>query len=182
MVGVLTKGLCSPKFSFSSILRALQKKYATGRPDQKDLNENLAATQGLAHMIIECNRLFEVQAPGVGMIGSDRMYTVYTRSLTSCFYTSVRSLMRWLHSHVIHTWRLTCTHPQLASCANKWKTMMERTKHIWREDFRMCLKRPEKSPSTGCHAAALITQSFTIRRLVFSFVNVTYIIIRKFQL
>lgn len=41
----------------------MQKKYATGRPDQKDLNENLAATQGLAHMIIECNRLFEVQEP-----------------------------------------------------------------------------------------------------------------------
>uniref|UniRef100_A0AAQ5WVU1 StAR-related lipid transfer protein 13 n=1 Tax=Amphiprion ocellaris TaxID=80972 RepID=A0AAQ5WVU1_AMPOC len=43
--------------------RAMQKKYATGRPDQKDLNENLAATQGLAHMIMECNRLFEVQEP-----------------------------------------------------------------------------------------------------------------------
>uniref|UniRef100_A0A8C5EID9 StAR-related lipid transfer protein 13-like n=1 Tax=Gouania willdenowi TaxID=441366 RepID=A0A8C5EID9_GOUWI len=43
--------------------RAMQKKYATGRPDQKDLNENLAATQGLAHMIIECNRLFEVRIP-----------------------------------------------------------------------------------------------------------------------
>ncbi|XP_063807860.1 stAR-related lipid transfer protein 13 isoform X2 [Pseudophryne corroboree] len=40
--------------------RAIQKKYATGKPDQKDLNENLAATQGLAHMIIECNKLFEV--------------------------------------------------------------------------------------------------------------------------
>lgn len=39
----------------------MQKKYATGRPDQKDLNENLAATQGLAHMIMECNRLFEVE-------------------------------------------------------------------------------------------------------------------------
>ncbi|XP_051963188.1 stAR-related lipid transfer protein 13-like isoform X2 [Xyrauchen texanus] len=38
----------------------MQKKYATGRPDQKDLNENLAATQGLAHMITECNRLFEI--------------------------------------------------------------------------------------------------------------------------
>uniref|UniRef100_A0A8D0CKA9 StAR-related lipid transfer protein 13 n=1 Tax=Scleropages formosus TaxID=113540 RepID=A0A8D0CKA9_SCLFO len=35
-------------------------KYATGRPDQKDLKENLAATQGLAHMITECNRLFEI--------------------------------------------------------------------------------------------------------------------------
>ncbi|XP_072260353.1 stAR-related lipid transfer protein 13 isoform X2 [Pyxicephalus adspersus] len=40
--------------------RSIQKKYATGKPDQKDLNENLAATQGLAHMIVECNRLFEV--------------------------------------------------------------------------------------------------------------------------
>ncbi|XP_054649809.1 stAR-related lipid transfer protein 13 isoform X2 [Dunckerocampus dactyliophorus] len=40
--------------------RAMQKKYASGRPDQKDLNENLAATQGLAHMIMECNRLFEI--------------------------------------------------------------------------------------------------------------------------
>uniref|UniRef100_A0A8C6WKE6 StAR-related lipid transfer protein 13 n=1 Tax=Neogobius melanostomus TaxID=47308 RepID=A0A8C6WKE6_9GOBI len=40
--------------------RAMQKKYSTGRPDQKDLNENLAATQGLAHMITECNRLFEI--------------------------------------------------------------------------------------------------------------------------
>lgn len=42
--------------------RVIQKKYATGKPDQKDLNENLAAAQGLAHMITECNRLFEVRS------------------------------------------------------------------------------------------------------------------------
>ncbi|XP_053772825.1 stAR-related lipid transfer protein 13 isoform X3 [Desmodus rotundus] len=40
--------------------RVIQKKYATGKPDQKDLSENLAAAQGLAHMIAECDRLFEV--------------------------------------------------------------------------------------------------------------------------
>uniref|UniRef100_A0A8C6SJV3 StAR-related lipid transfer (START) domain containing 13a n=1 Tax=Neogobius melanostomus TaxID=47308 RepID=A0A8C6SJV3_9GOBI len=40
--------------------RSIQRKYTTGRPDQKDLNENLAATQGLAHMIAECHRLFQV--------------------------------------------------------------------------------------------------------------------------
>ncbi|KAL0994857.1 hypothetical protein UPYG_G00128170 [Umbra pygmaea] len=40
--------------------RSIQKKYTTGRPDQKDLSENLAATQGLAHMITECQRLFEI--------------------------------------------------------------------------------------------------------------------------
>uniref|UniRef100_A0A3P8ZL03 StAR-related lipid transfer protein 13 n=1 Tax=Esox lucius TaxID=8010 RepID=A0A3P8ZL03_ESOLU len=51
-LNILKKDNLSPK--------AMQRKYATGRPDQKDLNENLAATQGLAHMIIECNRLFEI--------------------------------------------------------------------------------------------------------------------------
>ncbi|ELK23228.1 StAR-related lipid transfer protein 13, partial [Myotis davidii] len=40
--------------------RVIQKKYATGKPDQKDLSENLAASQGLSHMIMECDRLFEV--------------------------------------------------------------------------------------------------------------------------
>lgn len=41
--------------------RSIQRKYTTGRPDQKDLSENLAATQGLAHMITECQRLFQVR-------------------------------------------------------------------------------------------------------------------------
>ncbi|XP_015670721.1 stAR-related lipid transfer protein 13 isoform X1 [Protobothrops mucrosquamatus] len=40
--------------------RVIQKKYTTGKPDEKDLSENLAATQGLAHMITECDRLFEI--------------------------------------------------------------------------------------------------------------------------
>ncbi|KAM9846955.1 stAR-related lipid transfer protein 13-like [Aulostomus maculatus] len=40
--------------------RSIQRKYTTGRPDQKDLNENLAATQGLAHMITECQCLFQI--------------------------------------------------------------------------------------------------------------------------
>ncbi|XP_032446752.1 stAR-related lipid transfer protein 13 isoform X1 [Xiphophorus hellerii] len=51
-LNIMRKDNLSPK--------AMQKKYATGRPDQKDLNENLAATQGLAHMIMECNHLFEI--------------------------------------------------------------------------------------------------------------------------
>lgn len=42
-------------------LRSIQRKYTTGRPDQKDLSENLAATQGLAHMIAECQHLFQVR-------------------------------------------------------------------------------------------------------------------------
>ncbi|XP_042305810.1 rho GTPase-activating protein 7-like isoform X3 [Sceloporus undulatus] len=44
----------------SSSSRSSQRKYSTGKPDQKDLSENLAATQGLAHMIMECHRLFQI--------------------------------------------------------------------------------------------------------------------------
>ncbi|NXW53584.1 RHG07 protein, partial [Eurystomus gularis] len=44
----------------SSSTRSSQRKCSLGKPDQRDLSENLAATQGLAHMIMECNRLFQV--------------------------------------------------------------------------------------------------------------------------
>ncbi|XP_075712530.1 rho GTPase-activating protein 7-like [Rhinoderma darwinii] len=44
----------------SSSTRSSQRKYSLGKPDQKDLSENLAATQGLAHMIADCSRLFQV--------------------------------------------------------------------------------------------------------------------------
>ncbi|CAL8265963.1 unnamed protein product [Merluccius merluccius] len=40
--------------------RSIQRKYTTGRPEQKDLSENLAATEGLAHMITESTNLFQV--------------------------------------------------------------------------------------------------------------------------
>ncbi|NXE26422.1 STA13 protein, partial [Ardeotis kori] len=40
--------------------RAMHKRGTTGKPDQKDLNENMAATQGLSHMITDCKKLFQV--------------------------------------------------------------------------------------------------------------------------
>uniref|UniRef100_A0A8C3JYU6 Rho-GAP domain-containing protein n=1 Tax=Calidris pygmaea TaxID=425635 RepID=A0A8C3JYU6_9CHAR len=43
----------------SSSSSTSQRKCSLGKPDQRELNENLAATQGLAHMIMECNRLFQ---------------------------------------------------------------------------------------------------------------------------
>ncbi|XP_064315011.1 rho GTPase-activating protein 7-like isoform X2 [Phalacrocorax carbo] len=46
--------------SSSSSTRASQRKCSLGKPDQRELSENLAATQGLAHMIMECNRLFQL--------------------------------------------------------------------------------------------------------------------------
>lgn len=51
--------LLSLPFPFPSP-RSSQRKCSLGKPDQRELNENLAATQGLAHMIMECNRLFQV--------------------------------------------------------------------------------------------------------------------------
>ncbi|NWS65524.1 RHG07 protein, partial [Crotophaga sulcirostris] len=43
----------------SSSSSTSQRKCSLGKPDQRELSENLAATQGLAHMITECNRLFQ---------------------------------------------------------------------------------------------------------------------------
>uniref|UniRef100_A0A672V208 Rho-GAP domain-containing protein n=1 Tax=Strigops habroptila TaxID=2489341 RepID=A0A672V208_STRHB len=45
----------------SSSSSTSQRKCSLGKPDQRELSENLAATQGLAHMIMECNRLFQVR-------------------------------------------------------------------------------------------------------------------------
>ncbi|XP_054634600.1 rho GTPase-activating protein 7 isoform X2 [Dunckerocampus dactyliophorus] len=42
----------------SSSPRVMNRKPTLGKPDQRDLNENLAATHGLAHMIQECRKLF----------------------------------------------------------------------------------------------------------------------------
>ncbi|CAL8273772.1 unnamed protein product [Gadus morhua 'NCC'] len=44
----------------SSSPRVMNRKPTLGKPDQRDLNENLAATHGLAHMIQECRKLFRV--------------------------------------------------------------------------------------------------------------------------
>lgn len=45
--------------------RVMNRKQTLGKPDQRDLNENLAATHGLAHMIQECRKLFRVSTcPG----------------------------------------------------------------------------------------------------------------------
>nr|NXO03350.1 STA13 protein [Rhinopomastus cyanomelas] len=40
--------------------RAIHKRGTSGKPDQKDLSENMAATQGLSHMITDCKKLFQV--------------------------------------------------------------------------------------------------------------------------
>ncbi|KAM6985956.1 stAR-related lipid transfer protein 13 [Aplochiton taeniatus] len=64
-VNILKSEMLSP--------RSIQRKYACGRPDQKDLSENLAATQGLAHMITECHALFQVPEEMVAQSRSSYM-------------------------------------------------------------------------------------------------------------
>ncbi|KAM6940538.1 rho GTPase-activating protein 7 [Xenentodon cancila] len=44
----------------SSSPRVMNRKQTLGKPDQRDLSENLAATHGLAHMIQECRKLFRI--------------------------------------------------------------------------------------------------------------------------
>ncbi|XP_072241190.1 rho GTPase-activating protein 7 isoform X2 [Leuresthes tenuis] len=44
----------------SSSPRVMNRKQMLGKPDQRDLNENRAATHGLAHMIQECRKLFRI--------------------------------------------------------------------------------------------------------------------------
>uniref|UniRef100_A0A3Q2PPF3 Si:dkeyp-23e4.3 n=1 Tax=Fundulus heteroclitus TaxID=8078 RepID=A0A3Q2PPF3_FUNHE len=44
----------------SNAARSSHRKHSLGRPDQRDLSENLAATQGLATMITEAQRLFQL--------------------------------------------------------------------------------------------------------------------------
>ncbi|MGH0142959.1 UNVERIFIED_CONTAM: hypothetical protein FKN15_076964 [Acipenser sinensis] len=39
--------------------RSNQRKHSLGMPDQRDLSENLAASQGLAHMVAESSQLFQ---------------------------------------------------------------------------------------------------------------------------
>ncbi|XP_074528528.1 rho GTPase-activating protein 7 isoform X2 [Halichoeres trimaculatus] len=51
--------------------RSSHRKYSLGRPDQRDLSENLAATQGLANMITEAQKLFQLPEfwPGFSAAG-----------------------------------------------------------------------------------------------------------------
>ncbi|XP_035290278.1 rho GTPase-activating protein 7 isoform X2 [Anguilla anguilla] len=44
----------------STTSRSSHRKHSLGRPDQRDLSENLAATQGLAHLVAESAHLFQV--------------------------------------------------------------------------------------------------------------------------
>ncbi|XP_053321327.1 rho GTPase-activating protein 7-like isoform X2 [Spea bombifrons] len=73
----------------SSSSRSSQRKYSLGKPDQKDLSENLAATQGLAHMIAECSRLFQLPeycrdlCPGFGQTSQTETVSTVNASTTS---------------------------------------------------------------------------------------------------
>ncbi|MFT7811024.1 stAR-related lipid transfer protein 8 isoform X1 [Arapaima gigas] len=52
--------------------RLMQKRGGMGKPEQKDLNDNMAATEGLGHMIVECKKLFQI--PQDMMLQSQNSY------------------------------------------------------------------------------------------------------------
>lgn len=71
------KQLTEP-FSFLPHSKLSHRKYSLGRPDQRDLSENLAATQGLAHMISEAPRLFQVPADWAPAVDSAQKQNVFS--------------------------------------------------------------------------------------------------------
>ncbi|XP_070615732.1 stAR-related lipid transfer protein 8 isoform X2 [Erythrolamprus reginae] len=50
--------------------RSIHRRGTVGKPDQKDLNENMAATQGLSHMIANCKKLFQIPQDMILQLGS----------------------------------------------------------------------------------------------------------------
>ncbi|XP_042682536.1 rho GTPase-activating protein 7-like isoform X2 [Centrocercus urophasianus] len=70
--------------SSSSSTRSSQRKCSLGKPDQKELSDNLAATQGLAHMITECNRLFQIEPEK--SLTSSAATSVQPYQFTNTFY------------------------------------------------------------------------------------------------
>ncbi|KTG36130.1 hypothetical protein cypCar_00002529 [Cyprinus carpio] len=54
----VTASVGENQMTCTNLAVVINRKNALGKPDQRDLNENLAATHGLAHMIQECRKLF----------------------------------------------------------------------------------------------------------------------------
>ncbi|NXC43882.1 STA13 protein, partial [Penelope pileata] len=87
--------------------RVMHRRGTMGKPDQKDLNENMAATQGLSHMITDCKKLFQVSHDILHQLSSSYMAAdAYPHPLTefvcqgeskdlhSYFEQSVRNLLK----------------------------------------------------------------------------------------
>ncbi|XP_009994933.1 PREDICTED: stAR-related lipid transfer protein 8 [Chaetura pelagica] len=87
--------------------RVIHKRGTMGKPDQKDLNENMAATQGLSHMITDCKKLFQVSHDILLQLSSsymaadayphplaDLMCQGESKDLHSYFEQSVQNLLK----------------------------------------------------------------------------------------
>lgn len=80
----------------------MHRKHSLGKPDQKDLNENLAATHGLAHMIAECKKLFQVCAPQsiMGGGGGGQRKTSSDVSVLKCLLEKVGCLAHCKNAYI----------------------------------------------------------------------------------
>ncbi|XP_027586743.2 stAR-related lipid transfer protein 8 isoform X1 [Pipra filicauda] len=126
--------------------RAIHKRGTMGKPDQKDLNENMAATQGLSHMITDCKKLFQVSHDILLQLSSSYMAAdAYPHPLTdlvcqgeskdlhSYFEQSVQNLLKessekfkgWLSSPGPLNTELSCKKVGDGNPLRLWKVSTE---------------------------------------------------------
>uniref|UniRef100_A0A8D0KUD6 StAR related lipid transfer domain containing 8 n=1 Tax=Strix occidentalis caurina TaxID=311401 RepID=A0A8D0KUD6_STROC len=144
--------------------RVMQKRGTMGKPDQKDLNENMAATQGLSHMITDCKKLFQVGDCGVSYMAADAYPHPLTdlvcqgesKDLHSYFEQSVQNLLKqssekfkgWLSTPGPLNTELSCKKVGDGHPLRLWKVSTDveappaavlhrvlRERHLWDEDL-----------------------------------------------
>uniref|UniRef100_A0A8B9QYR1 StAR related lipid transfer domain containing 8 n=1 Tax=Anas platyrhynchos TaxID=8839 RepID=A0A8B9QYR1_ANAPL len=144
--------------------RAMHRRGTVGKPDQKDLNENMAATQGLSHMITDCKKLFQVGGCPGGFMEADAyphpladfVCQGESKDLHSYFEQSVQNLLKessekfkgWLSTPGPLNTELSCKKVGDGHPLRLWKVSTEveappslvlhrvlRERHLWDEDL-----------------------------------------------
>ncbi|OXB60812.1 hypothetical protein ASZ78_001889 [Callipepla squamata] len=120
--------------------RVMQRKPSLGKPDQKDLNENLAATQGLAHMIAECKKLFQIPEE---MSQGRNSYT--EQDLRPLSLEELRGSSSTMEPSDYHCYLQDCMDDLLkemkekfkgwVSCSTSEQADLAYKKHLWDEDL-----------------------------------------------
>uniref|UniRef100_A0A8B9RXQ0 StAR related lipid transfer domain containing 8 n=1 Tax=Accipiter nisus TaxID=211598 RepID=A0A8B9RXQ0_9AVES len=140
--------------------RVIHKRGTMGKPDQKDLNENMAATQGLSHMITDCKKLFQVGGCSVSNAYphplTDLLCQGENKDLHSYFEQSVQNLLKessekfkgWLSTPGPLNTELSCKKVGDGHPLRLWKVSTDveappatvlhrvlRERHLWDEDL-----------------------------------------------
>ncbi|XP_075691761.1 stAR-related lipid transfer protein 8 [Rhinoderma darwinii] len=128
--------------------RIMQKRGASGKPDHKDLRENMAATQGLLHMITECKKLFQIphdmmiqsrnsylaadtnplslEELCVGSVGETRDFSsVLDSSIQTLLYESAERFKGWITMAGPENTELSCKKVGDGNPLRQWKVSAE---------------------------------------------------------